>query len=173
MKKELIELRINGRVHELAVEPNRTLLEVLREDLRLTGTKCGCDDSSCGACTVLVDGQPMLACIMLPVSYQQAEIYTIEGLASQSELDALQRGFVEEGGAQCGFCTPGMIMTLKALVAAVEREGREPSDEEIRQAIAGNICRCTGYMQIYNAMKYALRSLRERELVAGAGGSRA
>ncbi len=158
MKKELITLRINGRGHELAVEPNRTLLEVLREDLRLTGTKCGCDDSSCGACTVLVDGQPMLACVMLPVSYQDAEILTIEGLASPGELDALQRGFVEEGGAQCGFCTPGMIMTLKALLAS----GREPTDEEIREAIAGNICRCTGYMQIYNSVKYAVRVLRGR-----------
>jgi len=167
MEKELIELRINGRVQELAVEPNRTLLEVLREDLRLTGTKCGCDDSSCGACTVLVDGQPMLACVMLPISYQDADIWTIEGLATHGELDALQRGFVQEGGAQCGFCTPGMIMTLKALVNLAETEGREPTDTEVREAIAGNICRCTGYMQICNSVKYALRALRERPVAVG------
>lgn len=157
MRKELIQLNVNGRLRELVVEPNRTLLELLREDLRLTGTKRACDDSSCGSCTVLVDGRPMLACVMLPASYQEAEICTIESLATQGELDALQRGFVEEGGAQCGFCTPGMILSLKALMAL----NSDPTDEQIRGAISGNICRCTGYMQIVRAVKYALRAVRE------------
>lgn len=158
MKKELIELHINGRVHELAVYPNRTLLDVLREDLRLTGTKCSCDDSSCGSCTVLADGQPMLSCVLLPVSCQHMEIQTIESLATQGELDALQRGFVQEGGAQCGFCTPGMIMSLKSLLAI---EG-EPTDAQVRECISGNICRCTGYMQICRAVKHAAQAMREQ-----------
>ena len=157
MRKELIELHINGRRHELGVEPNRTLLDVLREDLRLTGTKCACDDSSCGACTVVVDGRPMLACVMLAASYQDAEIQTIESLASQGELDALQRAFVSEGGSQCGFCTPGMVMSLHALL---ESEG-DPTEEQVRAAISGNICRCTGYMQICRAVRHAVRELRE------------
>lgn len=110
MNKESVQLRINGQTHNLEIVPNRLLLDVLRMDLGLTGTKCGCDDSSCGACTVLVDGQPQMSCLMLAVSYQDAEITTIEGVAPSgdagSELDPLQRGFVLEGGAQCGFCTP-------------------------------------------------------------------
>lgn len=157
MNKELITLRINGRVHELAVEPNRTLMDVLREDLRLTGTKCACDDSSCGACTVVADGRPMLSCVMLAASYQDADIRTIESLATQGELAALQEGFVREGGSQCGFCTPGMIMALHTLLAA----RGELSDEQVRSAISGNICRCTGYMQICRAVQYAARALKE------------
>src|SRR5438034_4620031 len=131
MNKELVELRVNGRMHELALPPNSTLLEVLREELRLTGTKCACDDSSCGSCTVLVDGVPMLSCVMLAASYQEAEIRTIESLATCGELAALQQGFVQQGGAQCGFCTPGMIMALHALLAV----NGEPSDDQVREAI--------------------------------------
>jgi aerobic-type carbon monoxide dehydrogenase small subunit (CoxS/CutS family) len=157
---ELIALKINGRRHELAVAPNATLLEVLREDLRLTGTKCACDDSCCGSCTVLVDGRPMLSCVMLAASYQDAEIATIESLATAGELAALQRGFVHEGGSQCGFCTPGMVMTLHSLL---ERNG-SPSDAEVRAAISGNICRCTGYMQICRAVQYAVNELREAQV---------
>ena len=153
MKKELIELRVNGRRHELAVCPNRTLLEVLREDLRLTGTKRACDDSSCGSCTVLVDGRPMLACVMLPASYQEAEIRTIESLATQGELDALQRGFVEEGGAQCGICTPGMLLAAHALLA----DNPRPSLDDVRTGLAGNLCRCTGYTKIIDAVLAAAR----------------
>jgi carbon-monoxide dehydrogenase small subunit len=156
--KEPITLRVNGRVHELAVEPSRTLLEVLREDLRLTGTKCACDDSSCGSCTVVADGRPMLSCVMLAASYQDADIRTIESLATEGELAALQEGFVREGGSQCGFCTPGMIMALHTLMAAES----EPSDEQVRAAISGNICRCTGYMQICRAVEYAARAIKER-----------
>ena len=157
MAKELIALRINGQTRELAVTPNSTLLDVLREDLRLTGTKCACDDASCGACTVLVGGRPMLSCVMLAASYQDAEIQTIESLATQGELAALQEGFVREGGAQCGFCTPGMIMSLHALLASEA----EPTDDRVREAIAGNICRCTGYVQICRAVQYAVRTLKE------------
>ncbi len=156
-KKELCQRHLNGRAHALAVYPNRTLLEVLREDLRLTGTKCSCDDSSCGSCTVLVDGVPMLSCVLLPVSCRQAKIETIESLATQGELDALQRAFVEEGGAQCGFCTPGMILSLRALLAVQE----EPTDAQVRESISGNICRCTGYMQICRAVKRAAIAVRE------------
>jgi len=159
LRKELIALQINGRLHELAVSPNTTLLEVLREELRLTGTKCACDDSSCGSCTVVVDGRPMLSCVMLAASYQEAEIATIESLATQGELDALQRGFVREGGSQCGFCTPGMVMTLHALL---ERNG-DPTEADVRAAISGNICRCTGYVQICRAVQYAVTALRETQ----------
>ncbi len=164
MKKELITLRINGRLFELAVEPNRTLLKVLRQNLHLTGTKCGCDDSSCGSCTVLVEGQPMLACTLLPVSCQEIEISTIEALAAAGELDALQRGFVEQGGAQCGYCTPGIILSLQPLLASQT----EPTDQEIREAIAGNICRCTGYMQIFKAVKRAVEECRQCRAAASA-----
>jgi len=157
LRKELIALQINGRRHELAVPPNTTLLEVLREELRLTGAKCACDDSSCGSCTVVVDGRPMLSCVMLAASYQEASIATIESLATQGELAALQRGFVQEGGSQCGFCTPGMVMTLHALL---ERNS-DPSEAEVRAAISGNICRCTGYVQICRAVRYAVNALRE------------
>jgi len=160
LRKELVDLSINGRRHELAVEPNRTLLDVLREDLRLTGTKCGCDDSSCGACTVVVDGQPMLSCLLLAVSYQDSQIQTIESLATQGELGALQRGFVQEGGSQCGFCTPGMVMSLHTLLESTA----DPTEEEVRAAISGNICRCTGYMQICRAVRHAVAEIREEEI---------
>ena len=161
MRKELIELQVNGRRHELAVAPNETLLDVLRETLRLTGTKCACDDSSCGSCTVLVDGRPMLACVMLAASYPDASIQTIEDLATAGELDALQRGFVMEGGSQCGFCTPGMVMALHSLL----EKSSDPSEDEVRSAISGNICRCTGYMQICRAVRYAVTAVREAQHV--------
>lgn len=169
MKKELIELRVNGQTYEVAVPPNRLLLDALREDLRLTGSKRGCDDSSCGCCTVLVDGTPMLSCVMLAASYQDVEITTIEGVAQGGELHAVQEGFCVEGGAQCGFCTPGMIMTAKALLD----RNPNPTREEIADALSGNLCRCTGYMQIYDSIEHAIRKLRQApaEKVA-TGGSR-
>ena len=157
MLKEPVRLRVNGKVYELQTEPNRLLLDVLRQDLGLTGTKCGCDDSSCGACTVLVDGEPQMSCLMLAVSYQEAEITTIEGVADGSELDPLQRGFCVEGGAQCGYCTPGMILTAKHLLA----RNPDPTDPEINEALSGNLCRCTGYTQILASVRKAVELLRK------------
>ena len=162
MEKQLIRLNVNGETHEVAVYPNRLLLEVLREDLSLTGTKRGCDDSSCGCCTVLVDGQPMLSCVMLAISYQGCALTTIEGLADGARLDSLQQGFVEEGGAQCGFCTPGIILATRALL----NRNPEPSVDEIRQALAGNLCRCTGYTQILTSVLKAIQLERERRSAA-------
>lgn len=159
MKAEAIRLRINGRVQELEVEPNRLLLDLLRQELSLTGSKRGCDDSSCGACTVLVDGEPQMSCLMLAVSYQDCEITTIEGVADGTELDPLQRGFTAEGGAQCGFCTPGMILTAKSLLA----KNPNPTDLEINEALSGNLCRCTGYTQILASVRKAIELLRERQ----------
>ncbi|HEV2423703.1 MAG TPA: (2Fe-2S)-binding protein [Terriglobia bacterium] len=162
MTKELVQLRINGQTHELEIEANRLLLDVLRRDLGLTGTKCGCDDSSCGACTVLVNGQPQMSCLMLAASYQDAEITTIEGVASGNgagELDPLQRGFMIEGGAQCGFCTPGMILSAKHLLDT----NPEPTDQEIAEALSGNLCRCTGYLQIFASVRKAIELMRERQ----------
>jgi carbon-monoxide dehydrogenase small subunit len=146
-------------VYELEIEPNRLLLEVLRQDLGLTGTKRGCDDSSCGACTVLVDGEPQMSCLMLTVSYQEPEITTIEGVADGCELDALQHGFCVEGGAQCGYCTPGIILTAKNLLARNPR----PSNQEINEALSGNLCRCTGYTQILASVRKAIELLRKEE----------
>ena len=156
MKKELIELRINGRVHELAAKPNQLLLDVLRQELELTGSKRGCDDSSCGACTVLVDGTPSLSCTMLAASYQADEhqITTIEGVAEHGSLAAIQKAYGDWGGAQCGYCTPGFIMTVKHLLA----HNPEPSDDDIRHALSGNLCRCTGYTQMFQAIKAAIQA---------------
>jgi len=159
LQKEKVRLHVNGRVYELEIDPNRLLLEVLRQDLGLTGTKRGCDDSSCGACTVLVDGEPQMSCLMLAVSYQEPEITTIEGVADGCELDALQRGFCVEGGAQCGYCTPGMILTAKHLLA----RNPDPSDQEINEALSGNLCRCTGYIQILASVRKAIELLRQEQ----------
>lgn len=149
--KILMRLRVNGQSQEVAAAPNRLLLDVLREEMSLTGTKLGCDDGSCGACTILVDGVPSQCCMMLAVSYQNKEIITIEGIANQGQLDALQRAFCEEGGQQCGFCTPGMILSARALLL----ENPDPSVEDISKAIAGNLCRCTGYTKIISAIRKA------------------
>ena len=159
MKKELIELRVNGRTHELAVEPSKLLLDALREDLGLTGSKRGCDDSSCGACTVLLDGTPVLACTMLAASCatqdeRTAEITTIEGVAEHGALAAIQKAYGDWGGAQCGFCTPGFLMTVKALL----ERNPEPTDDDVRHALSGNLCRCTGYSQMYQAVKAAVEA---------------
>ncbi|HEV2385650.1 MAG TPA: (2Fe-2S)-binding protein [Candidatus Acidoferrales bacterium] len=158
MGKELIRLLVNGESREAAVPPSKLLLDVLREDLGLTGSKRGCDDSSCGCCTVLIDGVPMLACVALAVSYQDAEITTIEGLAAAGEFDPVQEAFAASGGAQCGFCTPGFILATRALLDS----NPDPSLDEIRDALASNICRCTGYTQIYQAVIAAVEKLRER-----------
>ncbi len=162
MKKELIELRVNGRTHQLAIAPNRLLLEVLRQELWLTGSKRGCDDSSCGACTVQVDGVPMLSCTLLAASCQDQEITTVEGIAEHGSLAAIQKAYGDWGGAQCGFCTPGFMMTVHALL----EENPEPNDEEIRAALSGNLCRCTGYTQMYQAIKAAIDAERKGRAAA-------
>ena len=159
MKKEIIALRVNGREQQLAVQPNKLLLDVLREDLRLTGTKCSCDDSSCGACTVLIDGVPMLSCTLLAASCQECEITTVEGVADSGRLSKVQKAWGARGGSQCGYCTPGFMMTVKALL----ENNPEPSDDEIRRAISGNLCRCTGYTQMYDAVRAAITPVSDSE----------
>jgi carbon-monoxide dehydrogenase small subunit len=154
MKKQLIELRINGRSHEIAIETNRLLLDALRKDLDLTGSKRGCDDSSCGACTVLIDGTPMLACTMLAASCEGREITTVEGVSEHGALAAIQKAYGDWGGAQCGFCTPGFMMTVKHLLT----ENPHPTEAEIREALSSNLCRCTGYSQMYEAIKAAIEA---------------
>jgi len=154
MKKQLLELRVNGRSRELAVEPNKLLLDALRQDLSLTGSKRGCDDSSCGACTVLVDDIPMLSCTMLAASSEGREITTIEGVCENGALAAIQKAYGDWGGAQCGFCTPGFIMTVKHLL----RTSPNPGEDEIREALSSNLCRCTGYSQMYEAIKAAVEA---------------
>ena len=152
MKKELIELRVNGHTHELAVEPSALLLDVLRQQLELSGSKRGCDDSSCGACTVLVDGVAMMSCTLLAASCEGPEIMTIEGVTEHGSLAAIQKAYGDWGGAQCGYCTPGFVMTVKSLLA----EHPDPSEEDIRAALSGNLCRCTGYNQMYDAIRSAI-----------------
>ena len=146
--KQLIELRVNGEVRDVIVEPQVTLLEALRERLGLTGTKRGCDIGQCGACTILLDGQPVRSCLTLAMDAQGREITTIEGLTRNGELHPLQRAFHEHGAIQCGFCTPGMILTARALLD----ENPTPTAGEVKQAISGNLCRCTGYVKIIEAI---------------------
>ncbi len=162
MKKELIELRVNGRTHEVAIEPNKLLLVALREDLDLTGSKRGCDDSSCGACTVMVDGTPMLSCTMLAASCEGREITTVEGIAEHGALSAIQKAYGDWGGAQCGYCTPGFMVTVKHLMD----NNSEPSEEDIRHALSSNLCRCTGYTQMYQAIKAAIEAEQKHATVA-------
>ncbi len=152
MKKELVSLRVNRRTYELAIEPSKLLLDVLRQDLDLTGSKRGCDDSSCGACTVQIDGIPMLSCTVLAASCEGQEITTVEGVADRGGLAALQKAYGDFGGAQCGFCTPGFMMTVKWLLA----NNPDPTEDEIRDALSSNLCRCTGYSQMYQAIRAAL-----------------
>ncbi len=147
--KQLIELKINGETCEVAVQPHRTLLEVLREELGLTGAKKGCDEGDCGACTVLIEGEAVCSCLVLAVEAQGKEITTIEGLAQGTKLHPIQEAFVNYGAIQCGFCTPGMILSAKALFD----KNPNPTEEEIRMAIAGNLCRCTGYVKIIEAIQ--------------------
>ncbi len=153
--KQSIELRINGDTYEVLVAANQTLLEVLRDQLALMGTKRGCDLGACGACTVLLDGEPFLSCIMLAVDAVGKEIVTIEGLGEKGGLDPLQRAFVEQGALQCGFCTPGMVLTAKAIL----NEGDSPTEETIKRKMAGNLCRCTGYKKIVEAIMSVARDV--------------
>src|SRR6266849_1989523 len=149
--RELITLQVNGERHELAVLPHHTLLEVLREDMGLIGTKHGCELGECGACTVLIDGLPVLSCLTLPIEIQDSEITTIEGLENNGKLHPLQETFAELGAAQCGYCTPGILLSGVALL----RVYPHPTLEQMKEALAGNLCRCTGYTKIYEAVDAA------------------
>src|SRR5215468_5501062 len=151
MQKQLMAFRINGEDCEVAAAPNHTLLEVLREELDLTGTKHGCELGECGTCAVLVDGVPLLSCLALPIELQGHEITTVEGLAAAGQPHPLQQTFTELGAAQCGYCTPGILVTAKALL---DHEP-SPTRERIREALSGNLCRCTGYHQIIEAVEAA------------------
>jgi aerobic-type carbon monoxide dehydrogenase small subunit (CoxS/CutS family) len=147
----LLTLTVNDQPYQLDVDAGRSLLQLLRTDLGLTGTKEGCDDSECGACMVLVDGRPVNSCCYLALQTSGREVTTVEGLAGATELGALQRAFLEEGGVQCGYCTPGMLISATALL----RSNGAPTDDEVRQALAGNLCRCTGYQKIVAAVRRA------------------
>jgi carbon-monoxide dehydrogenase small subunit len=153
-ERSTITLTINGRQRELEVAVHHTLLEVLRDDVGLTGTKECCVVGECGACTVLVDGHSVNSCLMLAVEADGARVTTVEGLATDGELDSLQTAFLDQGAAQCGFCIPGQLMSATALLDEIE----EPSDEQIQEALAGNLCRCAGYEQIFAAVRQAARS---------------
>jgi aerobic carbon-monoxide dehydrogenase small subunit len=154
MVKKLIELHVNGEVHSLAVKPNDTLLEALRDHLGLVGTKDGCSVGECGACTVLMNGRAVLSCLTLALDAVGMEITTIEGLSQGEALDPIQQAFVDHGAVQCGFCTPGMILTAKELLEV----HRQPSVDEIKNAISGNFCRCTGYTKIIEAIQAASKA---------------
>jgi carbon-monoxide dehydrogenase small subunit len=156
MAKHQIKVTVNGTAHAAEVESRLLLVHFLRENLRLTGTHIGCDTSHCGACTVHLDGEPVKSCTVLAVQADGCAIRTVEGLEQGGKLHAVQEGFTEKHGLQCGFCTPGMMMTS---VALLERN-KQPSEQEIREAISGNLCRCTGYVNIVKAVQYAAEKLR-------------
>lgn len=153
MPKQLLALKVNGEIYDVAVPVHKTLLEVLREDLNLTGTKHGCELGECGTCTVLVDGQPVLSCLALPIEMEGCEITTIEGMANGPQPHPLQAAFAELGAAQCGYCIPGILLTAKALLD----ENPNPSQQDIKEALAGNLCRCTGYIKIIEAVELAAK----------------
>ena len=153
--KQLLTLSVNGETHEGWVSVHKTLLEVLREDLHLTGTKHGCELGECGACSVLVDGESALSCLMLPIEAQGREIVTVEGLAENGQPHPLQTAFAELEASQCGYCTPGMLVTAKALLD----QNPNPDRSTIREALAGNLCRCTGYAKIVDAVQQAAGQL--------------
>ena len=157
-KTHEITVMVNGHEHSLEVEPRLLLVHMLREKLGLTGTHVGCDTTSCGACTVLVDGTPIKSCTHFAVQVGGREVKTVEGLAQGGQLHPIQQGFKEEHGLQCGFCTPGMLLVTSALL----EENANPSEEEIRWAISGNICRCTGYQNIVKAVQWAANAMREQ-----------
>jgi carbon-monoxide dehydrogenase small subunit len=154
-EKRIISFTVNGIVREVLVEPRTTLLEALRDRLRLTGAKLGCGEGECGACTVLLDGLPVNSCLVLAVEAAGREVLTVEGVADGNDLHPLQQAFIEKGAVQCGFCTPGMILTSLAFL----RENPDPTEDEVREAISGNLCRCTGYQKIVEAVLDAARRM--------------
>ena len=164
--KARLSLSVNGEVRDVLVPVHKTLLEVLREDLDLIGTKHGCELGECGTCTVLVDGEPVLSCLALPIELDGTEIVTVEGMATGSQLHPLQQAFAELGAAQCGYCTPGILLTAQALL----EETPTPTREQVREALAGNLCRCTGYTKILEAVELA--ALRMSGTATGAGSTR-
>jgi aerobic-type carbon monoxide dehydrogenase small subunit (CoxS/CutS family) len=155
VERIVLSLEVNGERAELLVPVHKTLLEVLREDMQLTGTKHGCELGECGTCTVLIDGKPELSCLVLPVQIEGRSIMTVEGMASGSQLHPLQQAFAELGAAQCGYCTPGILLSAKSLLES----NRRPSRDDIREALAGNLCRCTGYAKILDAVELAGRRM--------------
>ena len=155
LTKTLLRLRVNGEIHEVATEINKTLLEVLREDMALTGTKHGCELGECGTCSVLVDGKTVLSCLLLGIEAVNADIITVEGMMQNGNPHALQKAFADLGAAQCGYCIPGILLTAKALLD----ENPNPSRDQIRQALSGNLCRCTGYTKILQAVELAAREI--------------
>ena len=159
-QKAHLELTVNGEVVEVAFAPHKTLLEVLREDLGLTGTKHGCELGECGTCAVLVDGRSVLSCLMLGLDAEGRRVETVEGMATPAGLHPLQETFADTGAAQCGYCTPGFLLVAKELLAA----NPKPNREEIKEALAGNLCRCTGYIKIYEAVELAAARMRSEEM---------
>jgi len=166
MEKIPIQVTVNGRTYTAEVEPRLLLVHFIRDVLNLTGTHIGCDTTSCGACTVIWNGRPVKSCTVFAVQADGTEILTVEGLEQDGQLHPVQEGFWEEHGLQCGFCTPGMMMTAVAFL----QENPDPTEEEIRKAISGNLCRCTGYVNIVKAIQYAARKMRE-QAAAGVGGA--
>ena len=159
-QKALVQFTLNDEPIEVAFAPHKTLLEVLREDLALTGTKHGCELGECGVCTVLVDGRPVLSCLVLGLAVEGRDVTTIEGMAVGGELHPLQETFADLGAAQCGYCTPGFLLTAKELLA----RNPDPDRDEIRAALAGNLCRCTGYIKIYEAVELAAARMRGEDV---------
>jgi carbon-monoxide dehydrogenase small subunit len=151
-----IKFKINGRQYVFDIEPNTLLINLLREELYLTGTKYGCGIGECGACTVLIDGNPVLSCMTLAIDCEGREIETIEGLSDGQKLNMIQESYLDEGAVQCGFCTPGFIMTTKALLSEI----KTPNENEIREFLKGNICRCTGYVNIIRAVQKAAKKMQ-------------
>ena len=162
MTKQIINLKLNGEPYEVAVEPRWTLLELVREQLDFTGSKEGCGTGDCGACSMLVDGRLVTSCLVLAPQADGREIVTVEGLARNGELHSVQQAFIDAGGVQCGFCTPGMIMAATTLLD----QNQDPTLEEVREGLAGNLCRCTGYAKIYEAVMLAADRMRSSAPVA-------
>jgi len=157
MAEQIVKFIVNGRSYEMPIEPQMTLVEVLRDKLDITGTKISCGAGECGACTVLIDGKPVLSCLTLAITAREKNILTIEGLAKGNDLHPIQKAFIDNGAIQCGFCTPGMILTAKALLD----ENPNPTRGEVKKALAGNLCRCTGYVKIVDAVLVAAEEMKK------------